>query len=1100
MAAPTVLAEPAGSIYAPMIAQLEAQDKEQERKLLALMAEASALSERERAVDQSLDEQINQARIRRYTLRSRINTLTNLSTPKATPENKHVPVRRTTARPPEDVVARTLRFAERNSPGAIAALANDFFAGMDLSFPGLEAVKKHRDDGRHADALEAYKHYFFEGLAGSLPAFMEANGDDEDAESSSNGEGGFFAVPTAGDVAAALEGVVSEVAEVRDATGKHIVRREVTLGTPGRMSWVLVTPEDIAASPGDNLLRLSKTLNHPQGGTFAVLLHSFGAGGPHDHLARWIEIMDDWAMNWRKDVDASPLALRDYHVLMVHRIQDFREKMALLALLRPEIRDALPATTLARLLIAMNEEYLPMAIRLGRSGLYNFRIMALNSMVPTSIRMREFFVHQWALREGWRQIDNNFIYKTRQDGANFEFANDGHENTDQYLIRALDAVLAWNKNPPWAGPFWVEEFMDNFLSNTRYWVHNLKPDGFSYRLNHRTQKVRYSGEHPEYKINFLQQEDEVRRRVKKVFGIGGPEEEPEILSEGLAFQGYYYLRGGWDPGDAFLYFQNIGQPILSGREDSTGFSLYRGSFIDLLCPPVVVDRRSQNAHYGLVLNPGGKAPFATYGKPNVVQEARFLTHPSFDLVEGVYDGVYQYHRGSVFYDVFGSYDHLGEGARAAKEAAREGRPFSDAPITDVSQHRQIIHVRAHGFYIVSDRFTSDQPREFTQNYTVYTPVKTDRVLERLKLFDEANVPRFTLDAEARHLSTHNPGLPSVQMRHITALPIAYSSKADPGEQAVRDGADPAAVSRKWGKRGGHHTGASGAMHFNHTATVSWRARGPHTLLTLVSQMPATDAEQPSPALLDFQATTPAPDQAGFVARLQDGTPIAYVAASKPTVLTLGEITAHASTLFTMGSEGMALDCTSLTHRGKPVALTGNDFVFGFSPASLVVSVPIYRPIKPVSIHPGINGFTDTLDVTLTCPTQDVEIRYTLDGTRPTRASAKYTQPITLHDTTRIKARAFRPDAPTDVWQQDGTHATTVFSAVFEKMSVAPARPPLPTKPGLSWEYTEGMWTTLMARSRYQPATNTGVGELFDVSMRQTDGAFAVRYTGYFEAP
>ena len=124
------------------------------------------------------------------------------------------------------------------------------------------------------------------------------------------------------------------------------------------------------------------------------------AGGPKEHLLRWADLIDDWALNWPRDVERSPLPIRDYNLLVVCRIQALRAILAAGARARPSLVADLPATTLARLLMVVNEEYLAAAIRLGRSGLYNFRIMALNSMMPVSLQMQEFHAHQWALARG----------------------------------------------------------------------------------------------------------------------------------------------------------------------------------------------------------------------------------------------------------------------------------------------------------------------------------------------------------------------------------------------------------------------------------------------------------------------------------------------------------------------------------------------------------------------------------------------------------------------------------------------------------------------------------------------------------------------------
>ena len=61
----------------------------------------------------------------------------------------------------------------------------------------------------------------------------------------------------------------------------------------------------------------------------------------------------------------------------------------------------------------------------------------------------------------------------------------------------------------------------------------------------------------------------------------------------------------------------------------------------------------------------------------------------------------------------------------------------------------------------------------------------------------------------------------------------------------------------------------------------------------------------------------------------------------------------------------------------------------------------------VKVSPAYAEFYPTQEVTLSCPIEDAEIRYTIDGSDPTASSLLYESPITITASTVVKAAAFK---------------------------------------------------------------------------------------------
>jgi hypothetical protein len=108
-------------------------------------------------------------------------------------------------------------------------------------------------------------------------------------------------------------------------------------------------------------------------------------------------------------------------------------------------------------------------------------------------------------------------------------------------------------------------------------------------------------------------------------------------------------------------------------------------------------------------------------------------------------------------------------------------------------------------------------------------------------------------------------------------------------------------------------------------------------------------------------------------------------------------------------------------------------------------------------------FEQPITVTLSAPIEpDAEIRYTLDGTQPTAASALYAKPLVLADTKRLRAAAF----------QDGRAVCLESEGSFVRMG------PMPPVPDV-------------AIGDLKPVRNVGFGHTY---------AGAVRYSGNTQPP
>lgn len=146
---------------------------------------------------------------------------------------------------------------------------------------------------------------------------------------------------------------------------------------------------------------------------------------------------------------------------------------------------------------------------------------------------------------------------------------------------------------------------------------------------------------------------------------------------------------------------------------------------------------------------------------------------------------------------------------------------------------------------------------------------------------------------------------------------------------------------------------------------------------------------------------------------------------------------------------------------------------------------VYR--APV-IEAASNTFVNELEVTLSTPSEQLEIRYTLDDSEPTARSPRYDRRLKLTGTTTVNARSFH----------DGKAVSAVTTQRFERVTPRPAVQQKLEKPGLHVQMFPGEWDVL-------PDFTPLIASDFDFTLGVAEPAapnekLALRLTGQLEVP
>lgn len=1022
---------------------------------------------------------------------------------------------------PGDAAQRRAAFDARNSPDGLAALCRRLHAALLPDVKGLEEFYREYQAGRYEQALEAYRSYFFRKL--KAPDQFGLGGVNwVDDFFQMNGKAMILRPPDAQILADNLGGAA--VLPVGNVLWKG------QLGKPGAVNWApaeLAPPDGAIYERGADANPFWKTekgkllagqieffrrLNRQpgQGGPSALfydLLASYAYTGNREHLALYAAYLEDWAANSVTDIENCPVNIRAATELEV--IGWYRTLLRIILDERPELAADFPAPALARLVLALTEQYHPYIIRAKRSELANWGIMGVEGALNDSRLLHEFRSMDYSNRELSRLARINYIQHLTLDGESLEAWDEGHVAIDGMLEGAPALSL---HGAPVMGDLEAASLMDHAKTMQRTLLTHFSPDGnywVPWLSENDSARATVRGKIiPRALVEDILDEPEARRRFMASLGRL-PDTGDVLASDIQPYSQMAILRDGFGADKTSLLFQNF-----PGRSQAQGWSYNgkRGHLVGSLrtqfnvardgksvleATPILVDSKPPNFFTDLVRT-GGKTDFM-FPTPRNVQPAKFLASDRFDVLEAVQDSPYR--RFDLDYrEILG-----------LKGAA------PDAPIRDVRAIRQIIHLRKQGIFLIGDRIEAPAvTREFSQIFMVPLRVGSPGELDRLRLLAERGAPLLEIKPEARSVRSLGPGLPNVSL-YLAGHEFTWGGRST-GENQFEPVASVSAAGLFQLAKANKDPARVLAEKRIKPVSVRWTGTGNQALAAAVIARPA----EPDPALvgksdLSGVAELNGPEGiAGLTFKTPDGTDVWYqIAPASPALLSAGPGAAKAGALLVTRKEGVlagvVMGANEVTLNSKSYLGPATSFSFELGKDGKFLTEAILEPIDTVVIEPQQSVFTDSVNVSFRIPTQDrtdLEFRYTLDGSDPTLESALYAAPFEIREDTRVKVRAFRKGLKQTPWNIAGTEAGKTISAIYRKVAALPAVQAGGLMPGLNYEYFEDSWLRLVSHSGMYPllpVQASGQAErLLDAvqleKIRQTDRAYAVKYDGFLDVP
>lgn len=978
------------------------------------------------------------------------------------------------AEPARDAAARREAFEKRNEGPSLEALADELFGMMRLDWePEEEALRMHYreavqayKEGKYADALEAYKRFFLERVMASkdlgsdpkartfIEYFTEAPG-----LMKGRAKVAAFTKDYPADIVAAGTDAMIKYYRAGNHDDHHVLV-DLEIGEPGEVNWV--APLTGFYGPTWHMPRDESFLSfaYAGGDFFTPLLAAYLETGDVSFLERWSAYVDDFHMHFLPSVQRTPWAYR------LNWANTGGPRLAPLIYVmrqRPETLAAVPAPTLVRSVLHSWKAGIPSQFEKARSNGPNRRLtMNGRTLVGSFFEYPELAERNYLIQQRRRTLEDHPRVAIHPDGTDQILAL---PYFNQYITTPLEdfADLEGRPEGAWITDRWKEEIQRTQDLVGSYLLRSLDPG---------------------------QRQPGHRDPLRNLFqgkGMGDPNGLPKLLPEMMAlpenraltawhsgkrptdlpvrafafpYGGFYFLWSDGSEQPQFLHFttQRPGTRNRWRFNNNISLTAYGQLMLFYGAEDYVLE----------VDGVGGQAGIDVRSMPALKpQPNRFVASANFDFVEGT----------------------MTDDSRQKIDP----RTGAAEPVGSVEHQRQILFVRDAALWVVTDRMIGEKKHDFR----ILWPFRGDfefkpgyeDARQNLRVAPEDSYLNgyrpgedFSFDPEQQVIRTISPHIPNLSIYHASDRPLTFA----PGDF----------VQHAW--RFGNAVGTGPRIKSAESATV----------LSVLYPRPKGGQ--------DLKSFVPVEEGglAGFEAETQTGDLVSCRAAANiPATLRLGKWETQGEFLLlsrragASQENGVLLGAQTLLIDGKEQTLPGPDLLFTVDKNGILSFERIRYPMEMVTIEPASDRFVNNVEVRLSHPETDVDIRYTLDGSRPDLSSPLYTGPIKLEESTWITAIAVRKNTKELTDSTDSTVHSLPNWAVYEKETLrqpAVAQRPESATPGLQAVYKETQQPISMFNLAGLPVTRSaGARELFDLSLRKDADPFSnygFIFSGHLEIP